>query len=230
MRRHGYDPVHVATAAETMVAHRAADVVFIDLDLAEFDGLTLCRELRAVSDVPMIAFASFSQLERVLALEAGCDDCVEKPYHSRELVARLGALLRRAKVLSPPVITFGELRIHPTLREVRVGDRVVETTRKEFELLHLLAAEPDRVFTRAELLRRVWGYDSVEDDVTPLASRTIDTHVSSLRRKLGAGHWIVTVRGVGFRFTDVGREDHADGGGGAPVETAGAPTPFPLSR
>ncbi|SER03885.1 DNA-binding response regulator, OmpR family, contains REC and winged-helix (wHTH) domain [Actinokineospora terrae] len=207
LRRHGFEPVAVTTGAAAMAAHREVDVVLVDLDLADFDGLTLCRELRATSDVPMIGFASFSELERVLALEAGCDDCVEKPYRSRELVARLGALLRRARVLSPPTITAGELRIHPTLREVRVGDRVVETTRKEFELLLLLASECERLFSRAELLRRVWEYDSVDAEITALASRTIDTHVSSLRKKLGSPHWIVTVRGVGFRFTDDARAD-----------------------
>lgn len=185
-----------------MASHRDFDVVLIDLDLKDFDGLTLCREIRNASDIPMIGFASSSELERILALEAGCDDCVEKPYRSRELVARLGALLRRARRLSSSTLTAGQLLIHPTLREVRVGDRLVETTRKEFELLHLLAAEPDKLFSRAELLRRVWEYDGVGAEVTPLASRTIDTHVSSLRKKLGSPRWIVTVRGVGFRFND----------------------------
>jgi DNA-binding response OmpR family regulator len=185
-----------------MERYRDFDVVLIDLDLRDFDGLTLCREIRNSSDIPMIGFTSLSELDRVLALEAGCDDCVEKPYRSRELVARIGALLRRARQLSPPALVAGKLLIHPTVREVRVGDRLVETTRKEFELLHLLASEPDKLFSRAELLRRVWEYDVVDSEVTPLASRTIDTHVSSLRKKLGSANWIVTVRGVGFRFND----------------------------
>jgi DNA-binding response OmpR family regulator len=202
LKRHGFNPEPVTTGANAMASYRDFDVVLIDLDLSDFDGLTLCREIRKASDIPMIGFASLFELDRILALEAGCDDCVEKPYHSRELVARLGALLRRARVLSPPTITSGQLQIHPTLHEVRVGDRLIETTRKEFELLHLLAAEPDKLFSRAELLRRVWEYDGLDAEVTSLASRTIDTHVSSLRKKLGSPDWIVCVRGVGFRFND----------------------------
>lgn len=202
LRRHGFETDAARTGAEALARYRDFDVVLIDLDLNDFDGLTLCREIRAASDIPMIGFTSLSELDRVLALEAGCDDCVEKPYHSRELVARIGALLRRARVLSPPALVVGPLTIHPTSREVRVGDRLVETTRKEFELLHLLVSEPGRLFSRAELLRRVWEYDIVDSEVTPLASRTIDTHVSSLRKKLGSPHWIVTVRGVGFRFNE----------------------------
>ncbi|MBB6120592.1 DNA-binding response OmpR family regulator [Nocardiopsis algeriensis] len=176
-------------------------MVLVDFDLEDFDGLTLCREIRKASDIPMIGFTS-SEMNRILALEGGCDDCIDKPYSSREFVARVSALLRRSRVSSSSVLAFGELSIHPTTREVRVGDRSVKATRKEFELLHLLASHPDSLFSRAELLRRVWQFTVVHEEVTPLASRTIDTHVSSLRKKLGAPHWIVTVRGVGFRFND----------------------------
>ncbi|WP_018681053.1 response regulator transcription factor [Actinokineospora enzanensis] len=202
LRRHGFASDSVSTGSATMAAYRDFDVVLIDLDLTDYDGLTLCREIRLASDIPMIGFASLHELDRVLALEAGCDDCVVKPYHSRELMARLGALLRRTHMMSPPALVLGALGIHPSLREVRIGDRPVDVTRKEFELLHLLASEPAKVFSRAELLRRVWEYDHVDADVTALASRTIDTHVSSLRKKLGSPHWIVTVRSVGFRLDD----------------------------
>jgi DNA-binding response OmpR family regulator len=202
LRRHAFDATSAATSVEAMAALGDTDVVLVDLDLDEFDGLTLCREIRAAGDTPMIGFAAADELVRVLALEAGCDDCVDKPYRTRELVARIGALLRRSRVAGSPALGFGALEIHPTAREIRVGGDLIETTRKEFELLHLLAAEPDRVFTRCELLRRVWEYDGEDAEVTPLASRTIDTHVSSLRKKLGEHEWIVTVRGVGFRFGD----------------------------
>lgn len=201
LRRHGFETESAATGAEAMRRYRDFNVVMVDLDLRDFDGLTLCREIRNASDIPMIGFTS-SELDRILALEAGCDDCVEKPYPSRELVARIGALLRRARISPPPALVSGELTIYSTVREVRIGDRLVETTRKEFELLHLLASDPNKLFSRAELLRRVWEYDGVDSEVTPLASRTIDTHVSSLRKKLGTPDWIVTVRGVGFRFND----------------------------
>lgn len=202
LRRHAFDVIAARSSVETLAVQGNCDVVLVDLDLEEFDGLTLCREIRAAGDTPMIGFTSADQLLRVLALEAGCDDCVDKPYYTRELVARIGALLRRTRTDARPVWSFGALEIQPTARQVRVAGELIETTRKEFELLHLLAAEPDRVFSRAELLRRVWDYDGDESSITPLASRTIDTHVSSLRKKLGKPDWIVTLRGVGFRFND----------------------------
>lgn len=232
LKRHGFEAESVTTGAEAMASYREHDVVLIDLDLKDFDGLTLCRQIRNASDIPMIGFACSAALERVLALEAGCDDCVVKPYHSRELVARLGALLRRARVLSPPALTVGKLQIYPTLRQVRVENRPIETTRKEFELLHLLAAEPDKLFSRAELLRRVWDYDDVSAEVTSLASRTIDTHVSSLRKKLGSPDWIITVRGVGFRFNgEATRDEPCPGKEPARANgTSGHHAPWPPSR
>ncbi len=202
LKRHGFEPEPISTGAETMAIYTDFDVVLIDLDFTDFDGLTLCREIRRASEIPMIAFASSFELDRVLALEAGCDDCIVKPYHSRELMARLRALLRRAHIMSQPSLIVGELEIDSALREIRIGGRLIELTRKEFELLRVLATEPHRVFSRAELLQRVWGYDDVDAEVTSLASRTIDTHLSSIRKKLGCPNWIVTVHGVGFRFND----------------------------
>ncbi|RDI62771.1 response regulator transcription factor [Nocardia pseudobrasiliensis] len=202
LKRHGFEPEPISTGAETMAIYADFDVVLIDLDFTDFDGLTLCREIRRASEIPMIAFASSFELDRVLALEAGCDDCIVKPYHSRELMARLRALLRRAHIMSQPSLIVGELEIDSALREIRIGGRLIELTRKEFELLRVLATEPHRVFSRAELLQRVWGYDDVDAEVTSLASRTIDTHLSSIRKKLGCPNWIVTVHGVGFRFND----------------------------
>ncbi|MFI9407159.1 response regulator transcription factor [Nocardia sp. NPDC052316] len=202
LKRHGFEPEPTSTGAETMAAYPDFDVVLVDLDFTDFDGLTLCREIRRASDIPIIAFASAFELDKVLALEAGCDDCIVKPYHSRELMARLRGLLRRVHMMSQPALIVGQLEIDSALREVRVDNRLVELTRKEFELLRLLATEPQRVFSRAELLQQVWGYDDVDAEVTSLASRTIDTHLSSVRKKLGSADWIVTVHGVGFRFND----------------------------
>ncbi|MFI6996573.1 response regulator transcription factor [Nocardia sp. NPDC050175] len=201
LKRHGFDPEPSSTGAKTLASYPDFDVILIDLDFTDFDGLTLCREIRRASDIPIIGFSSF-ELDQVLALEAGCDDCVVKPYHSRELMARLRGLLRRVHMMSQPALIVGQLEIDSALREVRVGNRLVELTRKEFELLRLLATEPQKVFCRAELLQRVWGYDDVDAEVTSLASRTIDTHLSSVRKKLGSPDWIVTVHGVGFRFND----------------------------
>ncbi|MFC9434836.1 response regulator transcription factor [Nocardia sp. NPDC057030] len=217
LKRHGFEPEPTTTGAETMASYPDFDVVLIDLDFTDFDGLTLCREIRRASDIPIIGFSSF-ELDQVLALEAGCDDCVVKPYHSRELMARLRGLLRRVHMMSQPALIVGQLEIDSALREVRVGNRLVELTRKEFELLRLLAAEPQKVFCRAELLQRVWGYDDVDAEVTSLASRTIDTHLSSVRKKLGSPDWIVTVHGVGFRFN----EDATRGKPAHAIEPAGA--------
>uniref|UniRef100_UPI0024567C49 response regulator transcription factor n=1 Tax=Nocardia brasiliensis TaxID=37326 RepID=UPI0024567C49 len=230
LERHGFVPEPISTGAATLATYADFDVVLIDLDFTDFDGLTLCREIRAASDIPIIAFASsLDELDQVLALEAGCDDCIVKPYHSRELMARLRGLLRRVHMMSQPALIVGQLEIDSALREVRVDNRLIELTRKEFELLRLLATEPQRVFTRAELLQRVWGYDEVDAEVTSLASRTIDTHLSSIRKKLGSADWIVTVHGIGFRFNDEVTRDKP-----APADEAanagGAPRPPPPAR
>ncbi|MFF3544710.1 response regulator transcription factor [Streptomyces platensis] len=208
--RHGFETERVQVAAEAMAIVRNFDVILIDLDLADFDGLTLCKRIREASEVPLIGFTSTHELDRVLALEGGCDDCVSKPYPSRELMARVGALLRRARKLDQPMLVAGQLEIDPNLRKVRVSGQLIGLTRKEFELLYLLAADPGKIFSRSELLRRVWEYDRMDPEVTSLASRTIDTHLSSIRKKLGSSHWIVTVRGIGFRFSEEGLSGEAD--------------------
>lgn len=200
LERHGFGTEAAETGAEAMAAVHDVDVVLIDLDLKAFDGLTLCKRIREASHVPMIAFSSEGESERVLALEIGCDDCIVKPYPSRELMARLEALLRRVRAKPQPLLVADQLEIDPNLREVRVGGEIIGLTRTEFEILHLLAGEPGKIFSRSELLRRVWAYDNTEPEVTSLASRTIDTHLSSIRKKLGSPQWIVTVRGIGFRF------------------------------
>ncbi|MFI5776756.1 response regulator transcription factor [Nocardia sp. NPDC051570] len=205
--RHGFEPRLTSTGAETMACYAEFDVVLIDLDFRDFDGLTLCREMRGASDIPIIAFAPPFELDRILALEAGCDDCIVKPYPIRELMARLRGLLRRARLISQQILIAGDLEIDAGLREVRVGGRPIELTRKEFELLRLLAAEPHRVFSRTDLLRRVWGYDELDAEIAALASRTIDTHLSSVRKKLGSPHWIVTIHSIGFRFNDAAMRD-----------------------
>lgn len=198
LRRNQFQTEWVQTATDAMARYRDFTIALIDLDLKDFDGLMLCRKIREESGIPLIGFTA-SALDRVLALEAGCDDCIDKPYSSRELVARIGALLRRSRLQAPSLVT-NELSIHVSTREVWVGNRLVETTRKEFELLHLLTSEPGKLFSRGELLRRVWEHNTSDSEVSPLASRTIDTHVSSLRKKLGNPNWIMTIRGVGFRF------------------------------
>ncbi|WLQ40106.1 response regulator transcription factor [Streptomyces laculatispora] len=197
LRRHGYRVESAATGARALHLHQNADLILLDLDLPDLDGLEVCRSIRASCQTPLIAVtARESELDRVLALQAGADDCMTKPYGFRELMARMEAVMRRTQPQWPleQVIEHGPLRIDVNSREIRLGGRPIEVTRKEFDLLHLLASWPDTVIPRQQLAAQVWG------ESMPLRGRTIDTHVSSLRSKLGSSSWIVTVRGVGFRL------------------------------
>jgi DNA-binding response OmpR family regulator len=198
LRFHGYHVDTVHTGAEAIIAHGDADLVLLGLDLPDLDGLEVCREIRAAGQTPVIATTDRgTELDRVLALQAGADSCVSKPYGQWELVARIEAVMRRVSPRLPTpdqVISRGPLHIDLATREVRLHGRVVCLTRKEFEVLHFLASRPGTVVSREEIMAKIWNDD------WPRGSRTIDTHISSLRAKLGARTWIRTVRGVGFRI------------------------------
>ncbi|MEU2423117.1 response regulator transcription factor [Streptomyces sp. NPDC007851] len=200
LRRHGYLARSVASAAEALQAHRGVDLVLLDLDLPDLDGLEVCRRMRAAGDVPIITVtARGAELDRVLGLQAGSDDYVVKPYGLRELLARMEALMRRVRPQPPAarVITYGPLRLDAGNRELLLEGRRVDLTPKEFDLLFTLASQPGVTVSRRQLLSQVW------DDEWSHRGRTIDTHVSSLRGKLGSSRWIVTVRGIGFRLGHV---------------------------
>jgi Response regulators consisting of a CheY-like receiver domain and a winged-helix DNA-binding domain len=195
LRRHGHEVKGVATGVAALQACEAPDIILLDMDLPDIDGLELCRSIRAAQDVPIIVVtASGSELDRVLAFQAGVDDYLVKPYGFRELLARMEAVMRRARPQLPTARTVkhGPLRIDAASRQVMLDGQVVEVTRKEFDLLHLLASNPGTVISRKRIMRQIWGES--------WSRRTVDTHVSSLRNKLGGSDWIVTVRGVGFRF------------------------------
>ncbi len=195
LRRHGHEPVGVAQGSAALQRHADADLVLLALELPDLDGLEVCRAIRSVSRVPVIIVtARQSELDCVLGLQAGADDYVTKPYGTRELMARIEAVMRRAQWQPTAVeeIRHGSLLIDVNSRRVSVDGTEVALTRKEFDLLCLLASHPDTVVPRKQLLKQVWG-DS-------WSRRTVDTHVSSLRGKLGDSGWIVTVRGVGFRL------------------------------
>lgn len=202
LQRHGHEVHRVETGNDALLAYEDADLVLLDLELPDLDGLEVCRGIRAACDIPVIAVtARGTELDRVLGLQAGADDYVVKPYGFRELMARMEAVMRRARPHRTPaqVLSHGPLRIDASSREVSVAGRRVEVTRKEFDLLCLLAAHPDTVIPRKQIMRQVWGGS--------WSRRTVDTHVSSLRNKLGCSDWIITVRGVGFRL---GTGDPAD--------------------
>lgn len=195
LRRQGHDVYSVETGTEAVRAHDSADLVLLDLELPDLDGIEVCRAIRMKCDVPVIAItARAAELDCVLGLQSGADDYLVKPYGFRELTARIGAVMRRARPRPAlaPTVSRGSLKVDAKLREVVVGGRRVELTRKEFDLLYLLASHPETVVPRSAIMEQVWG-DS-------WSRRTVDTHVSSLRNKLGSGDWIVTIRGVGFRL------------------------------
>ncbi|MFE7565537.1 response regulator transcription factor [Streptomyces sp. NPDC057539] len=197
LRRQGYTARSVGTGARALRTYGDADLLLITLELPDIDGVELCRALRNGSDTPLIAVTDTDdELERVLALRAGADDCVVKTWGFREIGARIEAVLRRARPRPAllDAISLRPLHIDPRTRQVHLYNQLVDVTSKEFELLYTLAATAETVVTRRELMAKVWGSDWAH------ASRTIDTHVSSLRAKLGSSCWIITVRGVGYRM------------------------------
>ncbi|QIS02155.1 response regulator [Nocardia brasiliensis] len=195
MIRHGYAVAEADSGLAAVDACTAYDLVIVSLELPDMDGLYVCRSV-AECGVPIIVTAERkSELDCVLALQAGADDYIAKPYHFRELAARVEALMwrRSARVRrAEPALEHGPLRIDALAREVTVFGRRIALTRKEFDLLVLLAENSGRVVPRAEIMRAVWGHN--------WSRRTADTHVSSLRAKLGASEWIISVRGVGFKL------------------------------
>jgi two-component system, OmpR family, response regulator RegX3 len=195
LRREGFTVTVAGTAAEALAAAEA-DVVLLDLRLPDGDGLDVCRELRARSDVPIIVVtARGEEVDRVVGLELGADDYVVKPFGIRELIARIRAVTRRAQGRSHEApVQIGELELDERGRHASIGGEELDLTAKEFDLLTALARDPGAVVSRHRLLEDVWNtswYGS---------TKTIDVHVAALRRKLGDPTLIETVRGVGFRL------------------------------
>lgn len=177
------------------------DLVILDIMLPGLDGLEICRRLRARGRVPIIMLTARDQeVDRIVGLEMGADDYVTKPFSPRELVARVKAVLRRTQEAASPAdeapqtLALGPVAVDPARREATVDGHGVELTAKEFDLLTFLVRNRGIVFSRDRLLERVWGYDR------PVESRTVDSHVRSLRAKLGEGAAIIkTLRGVGYK-------------------------------
>jgi two-component system alkaline phosphatase synthesis response regulator PhoP len=208
LEREGYTVLAAAdglTALDLARLH-APDLVVLDLMLPGLDGLEVCRRLRTFSDAYVIMVtAKAEEIDRIVGLEVGADDYLTKPFSPRELIARVRAMLRRprrggAAMLPdvPPPQRFGELVIDHERHEVTIAGTVVLLTSLEFALLTTLAGHPGRVFTRDQLLERVWGADYFGDD------HMVDVHIANLRKKLGddsaAPRYVETVRGAGYRF------------------------------
>jgi two-component system response regulator RegX3 len=190
----------VAEALE--LARRSPDLVLLDVMLPDGSGFDVCRKLRESSRVPIIMLtARGEEADRVVGLELGADDYVVKPFSAREVVARIRAVLRRAdgpEPASDAVLEVGALRLDPARREVTRDGEPLELSRKEFELLHLLMRNAGSVVTRDRLIDEVWDPNWFG------STKTLDVHVSGIRRKLGDDparpRYLHTVRGVGFRF------------------------------
>jgi DNA-binding response OmpR family regulator len=204
LHREGFEPILAATVAQARaaLAERDPDIVLLDLMLPDGDGRQLARELRADSQLPIIMLtARGSEIDRVVGLELGADDYVVKPFAAAEVIARIRAVLRRSRVPAPTPETklgAGEVTVDVAARRAWLSGGELSLTRKEFDLLARLLRSPGQVVTREDLMSDVW------DENWFGSTKTLDVHVTALRRKLGdapaAPRHIQTVRGVGFRF------------------------------
>ena len=206
LSREGFRCRTAKSGPEALREARAAtpDLVILDLMLPDLDGLEVCRRLRsdaATATIPIIMLtAKADEVDRVVGLEMGADDYVVKPFSPKELIARVRAVLRRARpAFEGRVLRAGAVTIDPMRHQVDVAGTAVELTPKEFDLLRALVEAAGRVLSREQLLERVWGYTRGGD----IESRTVDVHVRRLRAKLGdTGRRIATLKGVGYRFED----------------------------
>ncbi|GAA2083478.1 response regulator transcription factor [Actinomadura alba] len=204
LRKEGFEVAIAATGPDALdtFERNGADLVLLDLMLPGLPGTEVCRELRARSNVPVIMLtAKDSEVDKVVGLELGADDYVTKPFSSRELVARIRAVLRRqgdVEELAPATLEAGPVRMDVERHIVSVSGGSVQLPLKEFELLEVLLRNAGRVLTRMQLIDRVWGADYVGD------TKTLDVHVKRLRAKIeptpSMPRYIVTVRGLGYKF------------------------------
>lgn len=205
LRKEGFEVSVAATGPDALTEfdRTGADIVLLDLMLPEMSGTEVCRQLRQRSAVPIIMVtARDSEIDKVVGLEIGADDYVTKPYSPRELVARIRAVLRRQSPevaeAGAPTLAAGPVRMDIERHVVTVDGGAVQLPLKEFELLELLLRNAGRVLTRGQLIDRVWGADYVGD------TKTLDVHVKRLRSKIepepSAPRFIVTVRGLGYKF------------------------------
>jgi len=204
LEKDGFSVLEAATGREAIESVRVhqPDLVVLDIMLPGLDGIEALREIRTFSDVYVVMLtARAEEVDKLIGLSVGADDYLAKPFSPRELLARVKAVLRRDRGGGKPDATrmdFGDLRIDQDRREVTKGGRIVDLTALEFDLLAALASEPGRVFSRRQLLERVWGWDFFGDE------RVVDVHIRNLRRALADDASqpaiVGTARGVGYKF------------------------------
>lgn len=208
LKREGYEVLLAKDGEEALRTFREKPVslIILDIMMPGIDGLDVCREIRRTSSVPIIMLtAKEGETNKIVGLELGADDYVTKPFLVGELIARVKAVLRRAFVYDsktegedPDILSHGDIKIFNKRREVFIGSEKFTLTTREFDLLHFLASNPGTVFTREQILDRVWGNKSFVVD------RAVDVHIRHLREKIEANpespQYIKTVRGVGYRF------------------------------
>jgi DNA-binding response OmpR family regulator len=194
----GYATSAVSTGRDALSAE-PADVVVLDLGLPDMDGVEVCRQLRARSGAAIIVVtARDEEQDRVLALDRGADDYIVKPFGRAELLARIRAVLRRMRAPESELLRHGDLELDIRTCKVTLANREIEVTRKEFDILACLMADPGRVMSREQILEQAW------DAHWYGPMKVLDVHVASLRRKLGVPGLIETVYGRGFRLADPG--------------------------
>lgn len=205
LEKEGYTVVlaHDGEEAVSKFFNESPDLILLDIMMPKLDGWQVCREIRKKSNTPIIMITAKGEtFDKVLGLELGADDYVVKPFDTKEIVARIKAVLRRSASSASPAaevkeVTFDKLTVNMTRYELKVDGKVVDTPPKELELLFHLASNPNRVYTRDQLLDEVWGFEYYGD------SRTVDVHVKRLREKLEgvSDQWsLKTVWGVGYKF------------------------------
>jgi DNA-binding response OmpR family regulator len=193
-------------SALAAVRNQAPELIVLDLGLPDMDGLDVCRKVRRNSNVPIVMLtARDEEVDKLVGLELGADDYVTKPFSPKELVARIRAVFRRVEAVeeTPEVVRALDITLETGSMRLRVGDRNVDLTPTEFQLLAKLASQPGRIFTRAQLLESIHGV-AIES-----YERAIDAHIKNIRRKIEPNpsepHYILTVYGVGYRFSDEAR-------------------------
>lgn len=207
LTKEGYDVVTATDGAQALEIARSQkpDLIVLDLMLPKISGYEVCRILRKDMSVPILMLtAKAGEVDKIVGLEIGADDYMTKPFSTKELLARIRALLRRASLVesrqaaSDSALRINDLEIDIARHQAKLGESVLELTQKEFDLLDFLARNKGLVFTREQLLNKVWGYDYVG------GTRTVDVHIRWLREKIeanpGEPKRLVTVRGVGYKL------------------------------